>query len=364
MAVSDSARELLYQDQQKAMLQRAMYEEELLKKSSKKISELQAPRLKATAQRGTGFGTRMEDEKTRLAMQQAKVVRKEGVLRINNALTPELADRLRQYVLEQQSLAAKATEADPATSRSFYGVEQARVHRCDLQLSLLRGGYAADNNSNENSGVQWEASSSSSHVLADALQELLGEDGSLRAIYENLVTLQGEFYELAAVITDPGSQRQVIHPDLPFKEPAPLYVIFVALQDVDEDMGPTSFLLGTQTAKENAKFYDPSLKDEQLSTADCRLATLKKGDAVLFDARILHCGNGNDPVKGKTRALFNFSFRNPQVTGNLGYDGSIRPGYCQAMTLGDVSDALVSYKNGNLNPFAKYGSGLTSHRRP
>lgn len=356
LKMSDSAaRELLYQDQQKAMLRRSIYEEELLASGGRKPSELKAPKLKATVQSGTGFAAPIKDEKTRLAVHQAKVLRKDGVIRIDEALAPKLADQLREYVLEQQALALAATQADPSLSRTFYGVEQSRAHRCDLQLSLLRGGFAADGPDFMTSDKDDD---SPQHVLADVLQKLLGANGSLRAIYEKLVTLEGEFYELGAVVTDPGSNRQVVHPDLPFKDKAPLYVIFLALQDVDEDMGPTSFLVGTQTKKENAKFNDPEQKDEQLTKADCKLSTLKKGDAVSFDARVLHCGNANDPVRGKTRALFNFSFRNPQVTGNLGYDGSIRPGYCQAMTLGDVSDALDSYAKGDPDPFAKYGSGL------
>ena len=200
------------------------------------------------------------------------------------------------------------------------------------------------------------------HYVADALQELLGKQGTLRALYEKLVTLDGEFYELASVITDPGSIRQQVHPDLPFREEAPLYVIFLALQDVNEYMGPTTFLMKTHTSKENAKFNDYSQKDSQLEAANCCLATLKKGDAVLFDARILHCGNANDPEKGSTRALFNFSFRNPKVTGNLGYEGSIRPGYVGAMTLADLGFALESYENGEKEPFAKYSDGLTKRR--
>jgi hypothetical protein len=59
--------------------------------------------------------------------------------------------------------------------------------------------------------------------------------------------------------------------------------------------------------------------------------------------------------------LFNFSFRNPEITGDLGYAGSIRPGYFDTMNLGDMSDALIAYGNGEKEPFGKYGDGL---RRP
>ena len=46
------------------------------------------------------------------------------------------------------------------------------------------------------------------------------------------------------------------------------------------------------------------------------------------------------------------------MQGDLGYKGSIRPGYCGKMTLGDVGDALIAYGDGDDDPFAKYGDGL------
>ncbi len=356
-----TARDLLYQDQQNAMLRRALVEEEILL-STNKQGELLAPKLKIPPQKsGTGFGATNTNNNNkgktpleRLAEAQAKVVHKEGVLRIHQALSAKTADKLREYVLEQQQIAAERTEQDIGMSKAFYGVENQRKNRCDLQLSLLRGGFAADHGGDPSLLVESE-----SHILADSLQELLGTKGSLRYIYENLVTKKGEFYELASVITNPGSLRQQIHPDLPFQEEAPLYVIFLALQDVNENMGPTTFLLRTHTKKQNEMFNDPSQKDEQLQKANSRIATLHKGDAVLFDARILHCGNANDLETGSTRALFNFSFRNPKVSNSLGYEGSIRPGYCGAMNLGDISEILLEYEGGkNKDPFAKYLDGL------
>jgi ectoine hydroxylase-related dioxygenase (phytanoyl-CoA dioxygenase family) len=119
-------------------------------------------------------------------------------------------------------------------------------------------------------------------------------------------------------------------------------------------MGPTSFLLRTHTSKANVVFNsgDADEKEQLLLKSDCRLSTLKKGDAVLFDARLLHCGNANDEA---TRVLFNFSFRNPEVKGSLGYKGSIRPGYEGAMSLGDMTNALNAYHVGDdENPFANY----------
>jgi hypothetical protein len=353
-STGSSARDLLYQDQQDAMLRRALHEQRILTQD-KKIKELLAPKLvPAKAKSGTGFGGSASnrsnmDPSVRMASEQAAAVRREGVIRVDNVIMGATADNLREYVLEQQRIAAIETDRDASTSRTYYGVENRRRGRCDLQLSLLRGGFAAYLGDDDAS----DAANLSTFALGDALQEMLGKDGTLRRLFEDLVTPVGELYELAAVITDRGSDRQMVHPDLPYQENAPLYVIFLALQDVTEGMGPTSFLLRTHTGEANAIFAsgDVERKDEQLSNADCRISTLSKGDAVLFDARILHYGNANDE---RTRVLFNFSFRNPQVRGSLGYKGSIRPGYEGAMSLGGMADALAAYESGDENPFAKY----------
>ena len=342
-----SASDLLYQDQQDALLRRADREQELLVQKHGKLRELVAPRLKASAPKGTGFAKKI-DPTIHLASQQAKVLKKEGVIRVDGVLSSETADSLRDYVLDQQKIAARETDADASLSQLYYGVENRRKSRCDLQLSLLRGGFAAhldDEGSDEAHG--------GSHVLANSLQEILGDNGSLRRLYENLVTEEGELYELAAVITNPGSNRQTVHPDLPYKDVAPLYVVFLALQDVTEDMGPTSFLLRTHTSKASAIFSgtDQEEKERQLVDSNCQLSTLKKGDAVVFDARLLHCGNANTE---SVRVLFNFSFRNPKVKDDLGYKGSIRPGYEGALSLLDVGNALKAYGQGDENPFAQY----------
>eukprot|EP00980_Cylindrotheca_fusiformis_P020488 scaffold7542_cov113-Cylindrotheca_fusiformis.AAC.4 len=357
-----SASDLLYQDQQEAMLRRALQEEELLT-SEKKAKPLEAAKLKAgPTKAGTGFGSKNASamsKEARLGAEQAKVMKRDGVLRINNALSPSVTQKLRQHLLEQQALVEKETERDSGASKLYYGVEQARKNRCDMHLSLSRGGVRGGN------GLEG-GKEDRGHVLADALGELLGTGGTLRPIYEALVTKEGEFYELAGIITNPGSNRQMIHPDLPFQKDGPLYVIFLALQDVTEEMGPTSFLLKSHTEKAINVFEsgDMEAKDDQLRKADCRLATISAGDAVLFDARILHCGGGNDSDAGATRVMLNFSFRNPKVQGDLGYKGSMMPGYVGAMTLGDVTDALDMYKAGDADPFAKYGNGIDSPVRP
>ena len=273
---SASGKDLLYQDQQLAMERRANEEEILLNsniKSRSKSNELMSPKIKPKPPKsGKGFGSSSDSDsdndtiENRIAIEQCKILQRDGVIKISNALSNELADTLRDYILQQQIIAAETVEKAASehdalkVSKSFYGVENSRTGRCDLQLSLLNGGYLSDNgnNNNENDG---SSSNNKQHTIADTLNALLGSGGSsngsgsssnnngnggkgnkdsstgikvgtLRHIYENLVTRDGEFYELAAVITNPGSKRQQIHPDLPYQDKfgAPLYVVFLALQ--------------------------------------------------------------------------------------------------------------------------------------
>ena len=139
--------------------------------------------------------------------------------------------------------------------------------------------------------------------LRPALNDLLGDDA--------------ELFELAALVSDPGAPRQPMHPDTTRRKDAPegadapaVVTAFVALQDVDEEMGPTVFLPRSQRAEAHAAFYadDASVaKSELLRTAPQALGLLRTGDASLFDSRLLHAGGAN--TSPRRRVLFYFSFK-------------------------------------------------------
>lgn len=161
-------------------------------------------------------------------------------------------------------------------------------------------------------------------------------------------------YELAGMVTEPGSDRQKIHSDLPYNPIAPVYMIFAALQDITLEMGPTTFLPGSHTKEWIDEWSDFNKRDSLLKSIKPQYAALKCGDLVVLDARVFHCGNGNSATKGSTRALFNITFRNPKVTGDIGHAGSLRPSYKNKMNLGDVIKSSTDYANGVNDPFAKY----------
>jgi len=264
-----------------------------------------------------------------------------GVIKIPSALSPDLADALRYSLEDQKILAwfAGQEEAEAAAGRVFYG-QRHNDKNCELQLSLLRAGFAGDNAKN--------VSDTERHILADALLDILGPSGSLTPLCESLVSSEGELYEFAASVTDPGNtvEEGKVQSLVPIQGnstvAAPLYSILLALQDVDESMAPMAFFMNTHSSGES-------------QDAACRLATMKKGDAIVFDARILWSPNAND---GSTYTMLNIGFRNPKIQSDMGYVGSLRPGYRGALSFGDLKGSLAAYDNGDGDAFMKYGDGI------
>ena len=134
------------------------------------------------------------------------------------------------------------------------------------------------------------------------------------------------------MISYPSSSRQTAHPDTPYNSGIPLLTIFVALQDVDITMGPTTFLPGTNKSDKHAKFQ--SDHDNFLKGSKTVCAELKAGDCSCFDSRTIHLGGAN--LSEVERAMFYVSFRNPEFVA-VGNPPSIKPELEGKFTLEDCS---------------------------
>ena len=135
----------------------------------------------------------------------------------------------------------------------------------------------------------------------------------LRPLIGGALGADAELFELAALVSDPRSPRQPVHPDTPFRrgDGAAVYTAFVALQDVDEAMGPTAVIPKTHTEEAHARFNDKDDGGRErvalLRETPNHLGVLATGDANVIDSRLMHCGTGND--SRSRRVLFYFSFR-------------------------------------------------------
>jgi len=328
----------LYQDLQAAKNRRAEYEETLLLPGL----ELQEETFKVPTASGSGFGA-VTSVKSK-GMQLAKTLREKGVIRLNNCLVKSTARALRLLVLEEMSRSRSLIEKGMLDAFSVLGMEPERLSRTDFKLSMVRGEQQA------------------SHPVADALYELFGEEKSiLRSLYDELTGDKGLLFDLGCMTTIQGSPRQPIHTDFPYSKDPPIYSVYVALQDVTASMGPTVFFPRTNNVKDHSEWKKGGVSfDEYLRTKVPKFALLKKGDLIVYDPLVLHCGAANLVETGSVRSLFNVGFRNPKVVGDFGYQGSMRPGYKGKMTFGMLKQCLKNYRvtGATVDPFAKYGNGL------
>mmetsp|Transcript_31582 Transcript_31582/g.46610 ORF Transcript_31582/g.46610 Transcript_31582/m.46610 type:complete len:383 (+) Transcript_31582:67-1215(+) len=304
------ASDLLYREQENLIINRGELEEKLMSQKLKPI-KVSKVNVRGTGSAG-GFASGGGSKKTSLkaeAKTHSIVLKRDGVVRIDNVLSSDVADRMREYAYKLRKTSQEEVEAGTVRPLQRFANVLLKNNRCDLTIPL------------------------GDDIVSDALDELLRKC----SVGQTISALLGEdalLYELSCLISDPGSQRQVFHPDTPFidgKESV-LYTCFIALQDIRSDMGPTTWLPGTHTAEAHEAFGDEndtasagreeSRKDELIRTRPAVLGTLPKGSCAIFDSRCLHCGTANKSKKD-SRALFYFSFKNPQV-GYPGNPASIR----------------------------------------
>jgi ectoine hydroxylase-related dioxygenase (phytanoyl-CoA dioxygenase family) len=322
---------LLYQEQELILVRRGELEGRLMADTG---SPLEAHTVKGAGSKG-GFGGANKSKKssksskapnkagmTAQAKGLAKVLREEGVVRLDHVLTDQTADALRTHLYDMRREAEALVAAGEIRPIQRFANVLLRSNRCDMPVPLGQ-----------------------SLIVDQALVELLVQS-PLGAVIAKLLTPQAVLYELSCLMSDPGSQRQVVHPDTPNeddKEPV-LYTCFVALQDVTIDMGPTTWLPRTHTAAVHSQFKDEARKDALLGTTPSKLGLLPKGSCGLYDSRLLHCGGANKSAD-RSRALFYFSFRNPTVT-NPGNPGSIRRDMIDQWTLSRLQDELQCIAKG------------------
>lgn len=161
--------------------------------------------------------------------------------------------------------------------------------------------------------------------IQTALQQLLQNDASLRLLFDQLFPSSDlEFHELSALISDPGSAAQGVHPDTIFTPEPVLYTAFIALQDVTDDMGGTVFLPQTHAIEQvHEEFKNPETKNTFLAGREYRLATLKRGDVVVMDSRVMHFGSSN--YSEIRRVMMYFTLRSPFYSEEI-RDGSLFDG--------------------------------------
>lgn len=308
------------EEQDRLLKEKGEYEQSLMRKPVT---------FKPTKVRGGsgGFGGVKPNNNKKVVVQDtsivlasyAKALATEGLVRIDNVLSPDLADQLRDYLCDLRARSTDAIEKGQVTdSQERFADVLLNQNRCDLKIPLGPG------------------------PVNKALHDLLAKETSIvRQVMEYVfdsydgIGKDAELWELNCFMSNSGARRQLVHADNVCLEPVvglkneeePIVLTcFVALQDIDETMGPTVWMPGTHTVEAHNQFFETgkgpsstrtdsySPKDKILQSSKAVIGTIPKGTCVIFDPRVLHCAGGNtcqDPTH--TRALFYVSFKNPKI---------------------------------------------------
>ena len=244
------------------------------------------------------------------------ILQKDGVVRINQVLSKDTAEKLAKYIDEQKEIYEQEVADGLVPELSRFTRVLLKNNRWDVLLPLFDPKTKDDDDS----------------IIQQALYEILLENGTVANVITSTLGSDAELYEFACLISDPGSDRQVFHPDIAFQgekqiRTGPLLTCFIALQDIDEKMGPTEFLPQTNTQHYHDLLNDVSKRDEMLSSVSSKLSLLQAGDCTIHDATTLHAGSANRSDTNQRRRLFYFTFRSlsmedPRTWNN---PGSIRP---------------------------------------
>lgn len=246
----------------------------------------------------------------------AGLLEREGCVSIPGVLSMPICDALLDYVNAENA----AAKADVTSGR--------------VPFDDRFGGVNCRGLNGQFGNRQDQFLPSSSPEVQRGLREALS---ALRPLLAEAVTDDGMIHEISSFVADPGSPRQCVHcdtivlpcPQFPSVSMEPIYTCFIALQDVDDDMGHTQFLPRTHTAAVHEMWNSKGVQGNTpafVAVHPAVQSNLKKGDVAIFDSRLLHCGMPNKSTK--RRVIFYFSVSKQQrwpLPGGLHGSNSIRP---------------------------------------
>ena len=224
----------------------------------------------------------------------AQAVRRDGVALLDECLCIGECEQLRQAVLGARDKAVAAVRKGAPSA--------------DHLSAVLGAAEPGDAPTRFDVRLPYEG------VVEASAKKLLG--GALGAVFEELVGADGELWELAALVSEPGAPPQAAHADTVWDADPCLYTAFVALQDVDAELGPTRFFPGTHaTPDAEAALDDDAVGFMRGAAATSRVALLNSGAASIYDGRVVHSGGPNDAyyALSPSRAMFYVTFRHPDA---------------------------------------------------
>jgi len=238
----------------------------------------------------------------------ASLVLEHGLCHFAGILDLARASVLRNHVDSVLSASKNSVANDGEKFLRHFGPVMARADRYDVLLPL--------------DGLVLPTIRTVLTAVEPAMRSLVGEEACL--------------CELSGLISDPGAVAQPLHHDTSFDGNPPRISLLVALQDVDNDMGPTLFFPSTNTPEWHVQYLMRGEElEELLSSVHCS-GTLRVGDAVLYDTHLLHCASGAENST-KRRTLLTLSAQE-ETRDNKREQANIRHGYRGTLKLNRLQE--------------------------
>ena len=213
----------------------------------------------------------------------AAALRDDGCILVRDTLSPPTVAALRAHCESELADGLAKVASGAGAEHQYFGTILARSDRHDLKLAL-------------------------SPVVSTALAEVLTSIAPLvRGAFLNHVEPtecdtheEPVLAELGAIRSTQGAPRQPLHSDTRRADAPVLLTAFVALQDVEESMGPTTFLPGShRDERAHAALGHAGQKAEFLRSCPSRLGVMPAGACTLYDSRLLHAGGANSDTRGR-----------------------------------------------------------------
>ena len=217
----------------------------------------------------------------------------DGCERVDSVLDVTTCASLRAHLRARH---AAARSAELLSCEAFFGrIASPLDRRLDMRLSLASDAVR--------SALRWAVAAVAPQV--DAF--LAATDGDGRS--------DGVLCELSSLIALPAAARQPVHSDTT-GDAAAIVTVFIALQDVTEEMGPTLVWPRTHSRaslglRADVEWSGAAARVRARAALDGSdapfAATLPAGAALIMDSRLAHCGGENR--SNTERILLYFSVR-------------------------------------------------------
>jgi hypothetical protein len=313
----------------------------------------------------------IENEPVERIRHLVQVLDTDGVIRVNHVLAPDLCKACADYIHQTlQDQDGPNNNSDPNVGRKIsdqddntvlFGNVFARDHRYDMYLhpfretmiynilsillhpknSILGQIFQMQLQQQEQSpavmeeeGTRETITNTMHHSTTNDMDQSSSVNNNTRTDYggcgRNPSTtsneyIDAEFHELSSLISDPGSIAQPLHPDSPYyPRYAPLWTVFIALQDITPSMGGTVVVPYTHTEQFHQPLRNPrggggggnhhNIQKLLLQSNKYQYyrADLNIGDCIVMDSRTFHYGGANQISSNACRrTLLYFTIRNP-----------------------------------------------------